>query len=103
MIFRNFQEATFFYKYPSSHRFGTIGNEKGVIRSYSNGEKGDIIKNDGKVIYYKLKNEKVKAMFKKSIESQQKIRFFRKINAGVKDMGNYRAEKFYKDFVKLVK
>lgn len=103
MIFKNFKEATLFYKYPSSHRFGTIGNEKGVIRSYSNGEKGDIFKEEGKVIYYKLKNEKVKAMFKKSIQSQQKIRFFRKINKGVKDMGNYKAQKFYKNYVKLIK
>ena len=43
-MFKNIKEAHEHYKYISSHRFGTIGNDTGVIRSYSNGEKGDIIK-----------------------------------------------------------
>ena len=37
--FRNFKEAHQYYKYPSTHRIGTIYNATGVIRSYSNGTK----------------------------------------------------------------
>ena len=102
-IFKNFKEAHEYYKYPSSHRIGTISDSKGVIRSYSNGKKGDIFKNDGNIIYYQLKNEKIKEEFSISKKGKRKIRFFRKIDKGVLDMGLYYVDKFYKTFVKLVK
>ena len=41
--FNNFKEAHEYYEYPSTHRVGTIGDSNGVIRSYSNGKKGDIL------------------------------------------------------------
>lgn len=44
MIFNNFKEAQEYYKYPGTHRIGSYGNDKGIIRSYSSGKKGDIIK-----------------------------------------------------------
>ena len=31
-VFKNFKEAHEYYNYPGSYRFGTIYNEKGVIR-----------------------------------------------------------------------
>ena len=31
MIFKNLKEAHEYYNYPSSHRFGTIGDKNGVI------------------------------------------------------------------------
>jgi hypothetical protein len=101
--FRNFKEAHEYYEYPSTHRVGTIGDSNGVIRSYSNGKKGDIIKDNGKIIYYKLKNEKIKNLFKLSLINKKKLRFFKKDKEKVIDMGEYVVSKFYKDYVKLIK
>ena len=104
MIFTNFKEAHEYYKYPSSHRFGTIGNEKGAIRSYSNGKGCDYYKNNEKEVYYKIKNERISNLFKLNIINKSKVRFFRKISEGVKDLGLYRVVKFTKDnFIKLKK
>ena len=57
--FTNFKNAHQFYKYPSSYRFGTIFNQNGVIRSYSNNTI-DKYNEDYSIFYYKLKNEKIK-------------------------------------------
>ncbi len=103
MIFRNFKEAHEYYKYPNTHRIGTIGNEKGVIRSYSNGEKGDYYKNQGKLVFYMIKNEKIKNMFKKNIKYKKKVRYFRKVSNIVIDMGLYKVIGFKENFVKLKK
>ena len=97
MIFKNFKEAHEYYKYPGTHRIGSYGNDKGVIRSYSCGKKGDIIKNNR--IYYVLKNNIVKEKFKLNIKYKKKLRFFMKVDKGVKDMGLYNVKKFYKNFV----
>ena len=70
MLFKNFKSACEYYKYPGSHRIGTVSNDKGVIRSYSNGTKGDIIMENK--VYYVIKNDKVRDMFKKSILNQVK-------------------------------
>ena len=102
-LFKNFKEAHEYYNYISSHRIGTIGDSKGVIRSYSNGKKGDIILEEGNKIYYMIKNDKIKSLFKLSKENKRKIRFFRKTDKGVLDMGLYSVDKFYKGFVKLIK
>lgn len=104
MIFRNFKEAHEYYKYPSSHRFGTIGNEKGVIRSYSNGKGCDYYKNNEKEVYYKIKNERIYNLFQLNIINKRKVRFFKKVSEGVKDLGLYNVVKFTKDnFIKLKK
>ena len=47
-MFKNIKEAHEHYNYPGSYRTGTIYNDKGVIRCYSNGMK-DIYKN--KIFY----------------------------------------------------
>lgn len=103
MIFKNLKEAHSYYNYPSSHRFGTIGNKSGVIRSYSNGKNCDKIIDNGNVIYYRIKNDKIESLYRKSIESKSKVRFFSKIKQEVLDMGLYLPIRFYKGFVKLVK
>ena len=92
MIFRNFKEAHEYYKYPSSHRFGTIGNEKGVIRSYSNGKGCDYYKNNEKEVYYKIKNERIYNLFQLNIINKRKVRFFKKVSEGVKDLGLYNCQ-----------
>tara|TARA_E500000178_G_C16834634_1_gene667713 strand:- start:11 stop:322 length:312 start_codon:yes stop_codon:yes gene_type:complete len=103
MLFNTLKEAHIYYKYPSTHRFGTIGNDKGVIRSYSNGKNCDRISDDNKTIYYKIKNDRIKEMYRKNILSKKKIRFFRKVKSGVEDMGLYKPLKFTDGFVKLIK
>ena len=50
MLFKNFKQAHEHYNYPGSHRIGSYGDSKGIIRSYSNGKNGDLIKNN--IIYY---------------------------------------------------
>ena len=97
MIFKNFKAAHEYYNYLGSHRIGSFGDEKGIIRSYSNGKKGDILKNNK--IYYVLKNNNIKEKFKLNIKNKKKVRFFIKVNDGVKDMGLYHVKRFYKNFV----
>ena len=101
MIFKNFKMAHNYYKYPSSYRFGTIGNNLGVIRSYSNGKNNDIIENNR--IKFKIKNKKIRDLFELSKLNNKKLRFFYKINKGVKDLGLFKVKRFYKDYVILYK
>ena len=103
MKFENLKSAHKYYKYPSSHRFGTIGNEDGVIRSYSNGKNHDKVIDNRNIIYYMIKNEKIEDLFRLNLNTKRKIRFFLKINEGVKDMGLYLPIRFYKGFIKLTK
>ncbi len=104
MIFKNLKEAHYYYNYPSSYRFGTIGDHTGVIRSYSSGKGCDYYKKDKKEVYYKIKNDKVKNLYTINLRNHKKIRFFRKIKEGVEDLGLYSPKKFTKDgFIKLVK
>lgn len=62
MIFKNFKQAHEYNNYPGSHRIGSYGDSKGIIRTYSNGKNGDMIKNN--IIYYVLKM-KIKILKKK--------------------------------------
>ena len=101
-LFKNFKDAHEYYNYPSSHRFGTIYDKNGVIRSYSNGEY-DIVKDNGKIFYYKIKNETIKEAFKMTREKNRKIRVFLKTSNGVLDLGKFKVDKFYKNYVKLIK
>ena len=97
MLFKSFKEAHEYYKYPGSHRIGSYGNEKGILRSYSSGAKGDILKNNK--VYYVLKNDKIKDKFRLNIKNKKKLRFFIKVKDGVKDMGLYHVKRFYKNYV----
>ena len=99
-MFKNIKQAHEYYKYPGSYRIGTIYDENGVIRSYSNGTK-DIIKDN--IFYYELKNDKIKNAFKINKKNNNSLRLFRKDNNYVKDMGLYKVDKFYKNYVKLIK
>ena len=99
-MFKNIKQAHEYYKYPGSYRIGTIYDDNGVIRSYSNGIK-DIVKNN--IFYYEIKNEKIKNDFKLNKKNNNKLRVFRKENNSVKDLGLYKVDKFYKNYVKLIK
>ena len=101
-IFKNFKDAHEYYKYPSSYRFGSIYNDNGIIRSYSNGDK-DIVKDNFNIFYYQLKNNFIKEKFEINKTKNKKIRLFRKIDNYVYDLGLYKVDKFYKNYVKLIK
>lgn len=104
MLFKNLKEAHKYYNYPSSHRFGTIGDNTGVIRSYSNGKGCDYYKKNTNEIFYKIKNQKIKDLFYINILNKKKVRFFRKVDNGVEDLGLYNVKKITKDnFAKLIK
>ena len=99
-MFKNIKQAHEYYKYPGSYRIGTIYDDKGVIRCYSNGTK-DIIKEN--IFYYELKNDSIKEKFKLNKNNNKLLRIFRKENNQVRDLGLYKVDKFYKNYVKLIK
>lgn len=99
-IFRNFLEAHAFYKFPQTHRIGTIGNKSvGVIRSYSANHKvpaadgtlewkdrfifSDVAKDATSLpiqIFYRLKNEKIMRLFQTNMAKGTSLRFFKKLD-----------------------
>ena len=101
MIFKNIKQADEFHKYPMSYRMGSIYDDKGIIRIYSNGEKGDY--ETPKFFYYKLKNDKIGNRFKQNIKNKKKVRLIVKIDEGVKDRGLLEVKGFYNGFVRLGK
>ena len=56
-----------------------------------------------KIFYYELKNTKIKDLFLKTKNNKKKVRVFRKEKDFVKDLGLYKVDKFYKNYVKLIK
>ena len=101
MIFKNIKQVDEYYKYPMSYRMGSIYDEKGIIRIYSNGSKGDY--ETSKFFYYVLKNDKIKERFQQNIKNKKKVRVIVKIDKGVKDLGLYKVKGFYREFVRLGK
>lgn len=101
MKFKNIKEVDDYFQYPMSYRMGSIYDEKGIIRIYSNGSKGDY--QTQKFFYYVLKNDKVKERFQKNIENKKKVRVVIKEKNGVKDIGLLKVKGFYKEFVRLEK
>ena len=101
MIFKNIKQADEFHKYPMSYRMGSIYDDKGIIRIYSNGEKGDY--ETPKFFYYKLKNDKIGNRFKQNIKNKKRVRLIIKIDEGVKDRGLLEVKGFYNGFVRLLK
>ena len=101
MIFKNIKQVDEHYKYPMSYRMGSIYDDKGIIRIYSNGSKGDY--QTPKFFYYVLKNDKVKERFQKNIKNNKNVRVIVKQDKGVKDLGLLKVKGFYKNFVRLEK
>ena len=101
-LFKNFKKAHEHYNFPFSHRIGTVYNDKGVIRSYSNGEY-DIEKDNYKIFYYKIKNDKIKEAFLLNKINNKALKLFVKVKEGVLDLGKYIVDRFYKGYVKLLK
>ena len=105
MIFRNFREACIFYKFPGSHQVGSFGNKTGILRSYSNGTPGkDFFYDDEATVLYRLKDERYREKFSLNMKHKQLVRVFRKVEHGVKDLGEYRVVSFEKSgHVKMVR
>ena len=101
MLFKNIKQVDEHYKYPMSHRMGSIYDDKGIIRIYSNGTKGDY--ETPKFFYYVLKNDKVKERFQQNIKNKKKVRVVIKKEKGVEDIGLLKVKGFYKEFVRLEK
>ena len=101
MLFKNIKQVDEHYKYPMSHRMGSIYDDKGIIRIYSNGTKGDY--QTPKFFYYVLKNDKIRERFQKNIKNKKKVRVVIKKEKGVEDIGLLKAKGFYKEFVRLEK
>ena len=101
MLFKNIKQVDEHYKYPMSYRMGSIYDDKGIIRIYSNGSKGDY--QTPKFFYYVLKNNKVKERFQKNIKNQKKVRVIVKKEKGVEDIGLLKVKGFYKEYVRLEK
>ena len=101
-IFKGIKEAHEYYKFPGSYRYGSIYLlNHGIIRSYSNGTKPDVISETK--IHYVLKNETYRKRFAENMKTNTKVRFFQKVPFGVKDLGLYKVSGFNRNSVILEK
>jgi galactokinase len=104
-VFANFLLACKHYDFPGSHQHGSTSNANGVIRTYSNSTPGkDRVLRGGHEIHYRLKSVDVQRKFSLNMASGQKVRFFRKVENGCKDMGLFNVAGFIDDdaFVRLL-
>lgn len=113
-IFQNFKVACEHCKFPGSFQCGSVWNEHGIVRSYSNSTPGkDKVIKSGSEIWYRLKSLEMQAHFQRNVESGQKVRFFRRVphsigkvtqKPGCKDMGLFTVVGFVESdaFVRLV-
>jgi len=102
--FRGIQEAHEHYNYPGSHRTGTIIKDGIVIRTYSNNEGHDIVKDDGDTIQYMIKTPEIRSAFLDTRKQGRSLRFFLKTGPNeVTDMGMYEIGRLSGKFVNLRK
>lgn len=103
-IFKNIKSAHEYYNYPGTYRHGTIYDETGVIRSYSNGTK-DFFKNE--TFFYEIKDEHIKNKFLLNKKNKKSLRVFLKQNKIVYDLGLFKVYSFttykHKLYVQLIK
>lgn len=102
--FSGIKEAHEHYGYAGSHRTGTIIKDGIVIRTYSNNEGHDIVKDGGDVIRYMVKTPKIRSAFLTTRKQGKHLRFFLKTGPNeVTDMGMYEVGRLSGDFVNLRK
>ena len=99
MIFKNIKQVDEHYKYPMSHRMGSIYDAQGIIRIYSNGLNNDFSTKN--YFYYRIKNEKIKNLFLLTKKNNKKLRIIVKRKHHVEDLGLARVMGLYKNFVRL--
>ena len=88
MQFKNIKTLDAHYKHPMSYRIGTIYNDNGIVRVYSNGNNIDYEK--GTFFYYKLKNTNVESRFRDAKKKGLAFRLVTKKDNGVTDRGLYK-------------
>ena len=117
---RSFKEACCHYEFPGSHQViwhdgphlhvarsllmcscfqvGSYGPKGGgMVRTYSNSTPGkDKVLADGNVMLYRLKDENCRAQFTVNIRQRKAVRVFRKVAAGVLELGAFLVEGFEK-------
>ena len=101
MHFKNIKTLDEHYKHPMSYRIGTIYNDNGIVRVYSNGNNSDYEK--GTFFYYKIKNIKIESRFKDAKKKDLAFRLVTKVHNGVNDRGLYKVSGFNKGFVRLIR
>ena len=101
MHFKNIKTLDAHYKHPMSYRIGTIYNDNGIVRVYSNGNNSDYEK--GTFFYYKIKNMKIESRFKDAKKKDLAFRLVTKVHNGVSDRGLYKVSGFNKGFVRLIR
>eukprot|EP01051_Picozoa_sp_SAG22_P017287 SAG22_NODE_2630_length_2357_cov_1.340567_4_plen_172_part_00 len=95
-VFKNFSTACKHYAFPGSHQVGSYGPKgTGIVRTYSNATPGkDIVLDGGELFLYRLKDEAVRAQFQGNSQRKRPVRVFRKVSAGVVDLGLFRVDGF---------
>ena len=95
-VFKNFSAACRHYEFPGSHQVGSYGPKRqGIVRTYSNATPGkDIVLDGGSLFLYRLKDEAVRAQFEVNMRRRREVRVFRKISAGVVELGLFLVEGF---------
>ena len=101
MQFKNIKMLDAHYKHPMSYRIGTIYDDNGIVRVYSNGNNSDYEK--GTFFYYKLKNTNVESRFRDAKKKGLAFRLVTKKDNGVTDRGLYKVSGFNKGFVRLIR
>ena len=95
-LFKNFRAACTHYAFPGSHQVGSYGPKgAGITRTYSNATPGkDLVLDGGQLFLYRLKDEAVRAQFKVNQQRKKPVRVFRKVSAGVIELGHFQVEGF---------
>ena len=95
-VFRNFSTACAHYAFPGSHQVGSYGPKgAGMVRTYSNATPGkDVVLDGGELFLYRLKDEAVRAQFRVNAQRKKPVRVFRKVSAGVVDLGLFQVDGF---------
>ena len=96
-LHRNFRAACQLYLFPGSHQVGSYGpSGAGIVRTYSNATPGkDIVLNGGRHVLYRLKDDiKLRAQFEVNRRRKRPVRVFRKVEAGVLELGEFLVEGF---------
>jgi hypothetical protein len=84
------------YAFPGSHQVGSYGPKgTGIVRTYSNATPGkDIVLDGGELFLYRLKDEAVRTQFLVNAQRLKPVRVFRKVSAGVVDLGLFQVDGF---------
>ena len=102
-LFRGIREAHEFYKFKGSYQQGTVYDDDGVIRTYSNGKHDDIIRKDKIIYWISVERPYIREAFERSKNNDQSLRFFRKrkLDNKVEDLGLWKVVKTDFNYVQL--